>query len=404
MHIVFFVDFHDSTVGGVQTSVRAQKQALEKLGHVVTTVTPSPLVGVKSDDTNISLPNLPVMRSGGFPMVFPSRRNLRRLEVALKKRPPIDVVHAQTNIGVGILGHQFAAIHQLPLVQTMHGRDDVFAETTFTFPLLQTWLADRLHSHFIKHSAKINASGLSWPARLAWSVMINHAESADWVTVPSAHFKQKFLERGLKNNISVISNGLSDELIAAIPKPSRRSKKDRRLKIMWCGRLSAEKRPLELLRAIKNCQQPVSLTMAGNGPLLAVTKRTIADIGLKSIVSLKSGLDQAAVLRQMAAHDVLVYGSFGFDNQPMVLLEAFAAELPVILCDPDLVECLPRESFLLTASPDPSKISLAIDELAQNPAQLQAMRQRMHRHKKAVFQTTHSKKMLTLYQRFIDEM
>ena len=38
MHIAIFVDFHDSAIGGVTTSVRGQRKGLEDLGHKVTIV------------------------------------------------------------------------------------------------------------------------------------------------------------------------------------------------------------------------------------------------------------------------------------------------------------------------------------------------------------------------------
>lgn len=398
MHIVFFVDFHDSTAGGVQTSVRSQKQGLEQAGHQVTVVCPSPMTQQPIDGSDVLLPLLPLFRPNGYPMVLPNKNNLKYIEAKLQKLPPIDIIHIQTNIGVGILGIQFAQKHKIPFVQTMHGRDDVLAESTYLFPAIQSWFGNFFHARSIPHKVAIKKENLSRTATSAWETMVNHAEAADWVTVPSHHFKQKFIDRGLKNNISVISNGLSDDVLKHV-KPFREGQDI--FRIMWCGRLSEEKRPLEMIDAIALCREGVHLDMYGSGPFENAMRRRIRQYGLEDRISIYTDASQSDVLEQMAAHDILVYNSYGFDNQPMVLLEATASQLPVILCDPDLVECVPPETAVLTADPSPEAIVRTLTKLMASPQTITKMRTLMSRHYDDVRQKTHTLSMIALYKKVI---
>lgn len=403
MHIVFFVDFHDSSVGGVQTSVRAQKQALLKLGHMVSVVSPSPFDDVISDENTITLQNIPFFRPNGYAIAMPSKKNLKLIESSFASRPKIDIVHVQSNASVGILGHLFAKKHQIPLVQTMHGRDDVLAEKTYTFPLLGSWIARKIHGHFLKHSAEINSEGLSQVAKNAWIVMVNHADSADLVVFPSHHFEQKFLDRGLKNKTIVVSNGLSDETLDMIPSRKQRSGEGKTMKIMWAGRLSAEKRPIEAILAVSKSKSDVSLDIFGSGPMKSEIEELIATKNLDKKIKIVSGLSQTEILAAMTQYDMLLYNSFGFDNQPMVLLEATAAGLPTILCDPDLSECVPGGGSVTTDSPSADSISKSIDRLVSNRQELFKMSRELEENSQSVRQSIHTKKLLETYSKLAEQ-
>jgi glycosyltransferase involved in cell wall biosynthesis len=102
----------------------------------------------------------------------------------------------------------------------------------------------------------------------------------------------------------------------------------------------------------------------------------------------------------MQQHDVLLYPSFGFDNQPMVLLEAVAAGTPIVYCDPDLTECMPSDGCLITRDGTTVEaLTLALKDLLANPDQRMKMHQAMLNHRNKVVQSYHSKKMVALYEK-----
>jgi glycosyltransferase involved in cell wall biosynthesis len=403
MHIVIFVDFHVSSIGGVATSVVAQAEALEAAGHTVTVVCPPPAVkGTGSVLSLVVLPAVPFARPNGFPMVMPGAQADRAVEKALAKRPPIDIVHVQTNMGVGITGVRYAKHHHIPLAQTMHGRDDVFAEATFKFPYVMTLSSRWMHRAYIPHRPHAHLEHESKTARNAWATMVNHARAADHVVMPSRHFADKFRAHGLESDVTVVSNGIREPLIAMLT--SIRTKKyapRTPLQLVWIGRMSVEKRPLETIQAIEKLSD-VTLDMYGGGPAIKEARDYVTAHGLEKRVRIHGRMNQDDIVRNLAKHDLMIYPSYGFDNQPMVLLEATVAGIPVIYCDPDLAECMPEDGALLTASPEVKDIRKAIKSLAADRPRLVRMHAAMIAGADAATQTNATRRMIRLYRKLIE--
>ena len=401
MHIVIFTDFHDSSVGGVQTSVRGQRKGLEDLGHTVTIVSPPPVGSADPDPATICVPAMPFVRPNGFPMVACTKANQRFVESRLKERGPIDVIHVQSNMGMGLLGIRIAKKQSIPLVQTMHGRDDVFAENTYAFPRLFTAILGWIHRRYLPHTTIVPRLRESAAAHNAWQVMINQAQAADYVVVPSHHFSVKFKKHGLTRPIEVISNGISDEVVEHLPVVPTRPTESGSLSVIWCGRLSHEKRPLESIKAVSQLPS-AEMDMYGNGPLAAELQAYIDAHALTDRIHLKGRVSQVEILEAMQKHDVLLYPSFGFDNQPMVLLEAVAAGVPIVYCDPDLAECMAPTGGLLTDDGvTVEALSRALTQLQTDPKRRKQMHQAMLDYRGKIIQSYHSKKMVSLYKRAV---
>ena len=400
MHIVIFVDYHDSTVGGVQTSVRGQRKGLEELGHTVTIVSPPPVGRKETDPHCVTVPATP-FRPNGFPMVLPTKRNMKYIQAALDQLGPIDIIHVQTNMGIGMMGVKIARKLSVPLVQTMHGRDDVFAQDTFPLPYITTTFLKFFHQRYVPHTSEVHRLTDNGTAHNAWQIMVSQAQAADCVVMPSHHFKEKFREHGVMRPMEVISNGISDDVVASLPqklKPTPKRKSP--LKVIWCGRLSTEKRPLESIEAVRAIEG-ASLDLYGNGPLEKTIQEYITANNLGDRIHLKGRVSQSEILAAMWDHDVLLYPSYGFDNQPMVLIEAVAASVPVIYCDPDLTECMPKEGALITDGISVEALTHSLQYLQDTPKARQKMHKAMFDHRNKIVQSYHSKKMITLYKRVI---
>ena len=403
MHIAIFVDFHDSAIGGVTTSVRGQRKGLEDLGHKVTIVCPPPVGDVAADPAVITIPAVPLFRPNGFPMVAPTKRNVRLIEEKLDATEPVDIIHVQTNMGIGMMGVRIAQRRKIPLVQTMHGRDDVFAENTYPFPTLITALMRMAHARYVPHVVDVPKLNDSRAAHNAWQIMVNHAQSADYVVMPSHHFMVKFREHGVTKPITVISNGISDDAVKNLPHVLRKQADVAApLHIGWCGRLSHEKRPLESIQAVAAIEG-AQLDMYGSGPLEKMLQDYITEHKLTDRIHLKGRVSQDEVLRAMQTYDALLYASYGFDNQPMVILEAVAAGLPIVYCDPDLTECMPDGGGLITDGITVEAMKSALMRLQNDPALRQKMHVAMYDYRDKIVQSYHSKKMVDLYKSLISQ-
>ncbi|MEV5652564.1 cytochrome P450 [Nocardia sp. NPDC052254] len=401
VHIAMFMDYHPTTLGGVQTAVAALRRGLERAGHRVTVfAAPLPAAPTDPDTDVVELAPLAGAVVNGFPMVLPTARNAALIDAAFAARGPIDVVHTHTTYGVAIAGMKAARRHRIPLVHTAQSRDDAFIENTSPAPYLSALALRTLHGRFIDHPA-VPDRPESRAARHAWHTIVGQAQVADRVIAPTRHFADLLLAHGLTRPVRVISNGVDDALIDGTP-PDRAGH-DRRtdtaapLRLIWCGRLSAEKRLLESIDAVRRVTD-CTLDIYGEGDLSDRAAATITDHGLGDRITLHGRVSQQRCLDAMAAADALLFPSMGFDTQGMVLLEAVAMGLPVVYCDPDLAESVPAGAGLRAADPSPAALAEAVGTLASDRTRVAALHTEMARHRDSVRQSRTVEAIVEVYR------
>ncbi|WP_025347869.1 cytochrome P450 [Nocardia nova] len=473
VHIAMFMDYHPTTLGGVQTAVAALRRGLERAGHRVT-VFAAPLPGAsaeadpdEADGDVVELAPLAGAVVNGFPMVLPTARNAALIDAAFAARGPIDVVHTHTTYGVAIAGMKAARRHRIPLVHTAQSRDDAFIEHTSPAPYLSALALRTLHGRFVDHP-DVPHRPESRAARHAWHTIVGQAEAADAVIAPTRHFADLLTAHGLTRPVRVVSNGVDDALIdralvekahpggapvgstppdntlaidthpgkapingtppgnatpgttqpgsatpgAAQPgntPPSTTQPDDAQpgravdtatttsLRLIWCGRLSAEKRLLESIEAVRHVTA-CTLDIYGEGDLSERAAALIAEYGLGDRVTLHGRVSQQRCLEAMAAADALLFPSMGFDTQGMVLLEAVAMGLPVVHCDPDLAESVPAGAGICATDASPAALAEAIGTLAADRARLTALRTEMARHRDSVRQSRTVEEITDVYR------
>ncbi|AIY02646.1 hypothetical protein ART_3047 [Arthrobacter sp. PAMC 25486] len=375
MHIAMVTDYYLPTLGGVQTAIKAAKESLEQLGHQVTVFCPlrhdSEAAGV------VALPISKVFRPDGFPFTWPPRDATALLKEELAARK-VDVVHVHSEVFAALAGIKAAQELGLPLVQSMHGRIDVYTAKVLPLPQLTTALLAALHRHHLPHTSLPAHPESPYMrtavARRMWRLMLNQANAADAVIVPSEHLAKKFLHQGVVPPVHVVSNGLEDSVLELVGAPQLRSKSpDEPLQVMWCGRVSPEKRPEVFVRAVAAAGETVVASIYGDGVAGTRVRRLIRRLGVEHRITMHGGVPQRDVLEAMGRHHVFVSSSHDFDNQPMVILEAMASGLPVVLCDPDLAEGLPDGGFIVADSPQPGRIAAVLESLATDSDRIEAM-------------------------------
>ncbi|MFE3056282.1 cytochrome P450 [Nocardia sp. NPDC059239] len=393
MHIAMFVDYHPASLGGVQTAVTGLRRGLERAGHRVTVFTvPDP--GAAPDPDVVALQPLPVPAVNGFAVVAPTRRNAALIDAEFAARGPIDVVHTQSTYGVAIAGMKAARRHRIPLVHTAQSRDDAFIEHTSPAPYATALALRGLHGRWVPHEHHMpHRAGESAAARHAWWTISGQAQVADQVIAPTRHFADLLLAHGLTRPITVVSNGVDDALLDARTAVTRPA--DGPLRLVWCGRLSGEKRLLEAIEAVRRTDNCV-LDIYGEGDLHGAAVGRIVERRLGERIRLHGRVSQAACLDAMAAADALLFPSNGFDTQGMVLLEATAVGLPVVYCDPDLAESVP--AGIRSADPSVEALSETLAKLAADRSVLADLRAQLVGQVDTVRQSHQIARVLEVYR------
>ncbi len=146
------------------------------------------------------------------------------------------------------------------------------------------------------------------------------------------------------------------------------------LRLIWMGRYVTQKRVDFLVDVVKACREknvPVHLTLLGKGPKFKATRRRIDESGLNESIA-TPGVSRD-VFGELAKADVYASASFreGFPN---ALLEACAARRPFIVSDIDPHrEVLDEHDAGRVLPMDPDVWANAIAELAGDRAKLSHM-------------------------------
>jgi len=137
--------------------------------------------------------------------------------------------------------------------------------------------------------------------------------------------------------------------------------------VLCVGRLSREKAHIDLLEAFKRLSElkpevPSKLIIVGDGPERAGLEAAAKSLGCKERVIFAGQVSDVRTFYSTA--DVFVLPSHS-EGSPNVLLEAMAANLPIVATAvggvPEMVEN--NESALLVAPDDPASIAVAIARL-----------------------------------------
>jgi len=478
MKIAIFTDVFLEVPGGIPSSIRAQMQSLQELGHEVTVFCPGwkkdhddyAIVNGKLDKNVIVVPTHKFLSPGGAPL----SRAPEIVEKFVIERVPVftnfDLVHVHYEGSCSIAGMHLARKFKLPLVQTMHGREDmaIAVNVPHPFKTIAACALCWLHSMYIPHSKKVHkddkltrgSRSFALAPTIArarmWELMINHANYADQVITPSLHFANKLKHYGVKKPVTVVSNGVSDQMIQQfeqktwrkLGKKSRASTNDflvrtmkdgDKLKMIWNSRVSNEKRLLPFLKAMALMNIPATLSVYGDGNELKKCKLFVkkykldgtakkSQSGYGKKVKFYGYTKHERILDKMLDSHLSITNSYGFDTQGLTLLEAEATGLPVFYVDPDMQEIVPKSGsincdtvlektmqawikkthprfhkkrmlFINNTAPSPELTAAVLTDLARHPERIEKMSRAMLKHREKVYQSTQIKNLLKVYNK-----
>ena len=404
MKIAIFSDCYLDLTGGIVSSINAQKAALENLGHTVYIFSTSyPKSHQEKDD--LAKRNIFPVPSCHFILrgLTPVSRRPKVVERWLSKNHPeiqsFDIFYVHYESGCSIAGLRLGKKWRIPTVQVMHGREDAGEANIvpFGFRTIVAFMLNKIHSWYLPHKTKLVPDKRlknTVAATKMWELMVNHANFADLVLTPSAHFRNRLSYYGVNRPIRVFPNGFPDQSFPA--KAHVKSfQKGQTLRIIWHSRLSGEKRIMVFLQALTMVTGRYQLDVYGDGPDSKRAKRYAKRHHLNVVFHGNTAFSKVQSAISKSHLDVLV--SYDYDTFGMTLIEAEAHGVPVLFCDPDMVEILPRKSFIQSPDESAEGIASAINELFNRPEMIQEMSTIMLKYRE---NTLMSKRIKTLEKIF----
>jgi glycosyltransferase involved in cell wall biosynthesis len=394
MHILMLSDQHAESAGGVQVSIRLQTRFLERAGHTVTVCAPRMHAPHRTDPHDVDTASIPITFDREYSASFPGPWTDTALDRAMAGRPPVDVVHVQADFWQAVIGYRFAARHGIPVVHTFHNHVEFGIEQVVPAPKLAVrvmlW-AQRLVLR--PRRSELRPS--------AWSFLDEYAERASALVAPSRHFAELLEHRGIGPGVEVVSTGVDDDLVdevtgAVVP----RSTGGRRPVFLWMGRMSAEKRLMEFLEAVRLSGADAEFRLYGAGLLLTKAESFVARHGLGDRVVFAGRVPYRESLEAMARADALVQTSIGFETQGMTVFEATVVGTRSIVSDPAIAAELPAGSYWQPVDGSVQALAATIAEVAEALRSGIADRVPVAAGT-ALLQSTQTERMIGIYQRVI---
>jgi glycosyltransferase involved in cell wall biosynthesis len=138
------------------------------------------------------------------------------------------------------------------------------------------------------------------------------------------------------------------------------------IRLLSVGRVEAEKNPLllaDVLAQLREHDERWRLEVCGEGPMLPELKRRLRELGVDEHADLKGYVPNGGLLDLYRQADAFVHVSWT-EGAPGVLLEAFAAGLPVVATAVGGVAEMAEDSALLVPAGDADATSRALLQLA----------------------------------------
>ena len=316
MNIALFTDTYLPDINGVATSTHILKNELVEHGHnvlVVTTQLPSDST-YEDDGHVLRLPGIDLKKLYGYRISnIYSFHGMKEI----KDFAP-EVIHIQTEFGVGIFGKIAGELLNIPVCYTYH-----------------TMWAD--YSHYL-NPAHIKAVDLA-TKKVIEKISKVYGESCSELIVPSAKTAQILKEYGISNSINVIPTGLklnrfaienkNDEIVNFIKEKYNLNDK---FVVSFIGRIAPEK-SLDLLidamKEIVKVRNDVVLLITGGGPQLDELKLLVKNNKLDEYIMFTGPQDSSLVPSYYQSADIFVSASLS-ETQGLTYIEAMACGLPVL--------------------------------------------------------------------------
>ena len=439
LRIAIFTDVFLGIPGGIPSSIRAQKTALESLGHQVTIFCPgtqkdysNPLNKFGADhDPNIILVPTAKFLVNGAPFSKWTKEVVRFIE---GKYPNLtesfDLFHIHYEATTSMAGLILAKKYHIKTIQTMHGREDmaIAINVPHPFKTIAATGINLIHRTTLKsiskksprpdyrnpepkkspslnyQNAKIKNLAPTIARREMWQMMTRQANLADQVITPSAHFAKKLQLFGVTRPISVISNGIADQEIANFTPRIRTYQDHEPLRILWFSRLSKEKRILPFLESLRIAQElepnfRFIFTIIGDGNQMSKVRKFCRKHFDEASIKILGTIPHQEILQKYTEDQHLsIINSYQFDTQGLTILEAAACNLPVIYADPDMSEIVPNHGGLCAKSPTPHAMAELLLKIYHQPEIIQKLSQNLAASEKTYLQSHQIEKLLDLYR------
>ncbi len=365
--VALVCDYSLDYLGGAQSAFLDEARLLRERGHRVVIVAPAsrrPDRGALGEWRAEGGDVIPVRAWATLPGVqLPVIRNTPGLRARLAREfdeRGIDAVHVHSEFGLSAAAVSVARARGIRTVQTVH---TFFWRADVPLGLRRgVAVAVRGFGRWLRGFPTTRVELAPSPVDSALrNLTLSLAERVDVVVSPSAHQADRLRAAGVCE-VRVVPNAVTPgpvgEPLAEIRPP---------LRVLWVGRLVPEKRLIEWIDAVVRTAAAVSpgsfeVEIVGEGPLRASAEQRAGGAPVRFL----GRLPRESVQERMRAAHLVALTSYGFDNQPVTIVEALEARRGIFYVDPALTEGT-ELSGIRSSGPDARAMSELLTALVRDP-------------------------------------
>ncbi len=317
MNIALFSDTYLPDINGVATSTYILRNELVKHGHnvlVVTTTIPTNVDYIDKDENILRLPGLDLKKLYGYRASnIYSFKGMKEI----KDFNP-DIIHIQTEFGIGIFGKITGEILNKPVIYTYH---TMWSDYSHYLVPEGFKLADNVAKKVIEKISKI------------------YSDSCSALIVPSQKTADILKNYGIQNKMNVIATGLPLE---QFDKNKENKELTQQIKdeynlhdkfvVTFLGRIANEKSIDLLIEAFKDIHKQyknIVLMIVGGGPQLEELIEMVKQYELDDCIYFTGPKESYLVPSYYHVSHLFVSASLS-ETQGLTFIEAMASNVPVL--------------------------------------------------------------------------
>jgi 1,2-diacylglycerol 3-alpha-glucosyltransferase len=381
LRIGFFTNSYLPTINGVTRAVQNLREGLEALGHTTYVVVLKKPGYTDVEPRVLRVPSAPLGFKGDR-LMLPSRAIAAQL-----RKLRLDIVHSHGLLSTGLMADYFASAAGVPHVHTVHTNFPSLAQHYKVRLLFAAAVGSMIYPTYYRVTGRPpyrcyptgEYSQYGIIGKSIWRLAMLFSAHADAIIAPAGAMSNRLHDAGLATPIYSIPNSADRN----VPTEQDRSEvkawlrsypKNSSVRILYVGRVGPEKRVDQVIEALAlvPANIPAIFLVVGDGADGHRIRRMVHQMGLTERVLFAGRRGRGFVSAAMEEADFLVLPSYRFDTQPLAIVEATLAHLPILYCDDLLKEGLGSGNALLV-QPTVSGLREGIVTLALDAERLTQM-------------------------------
>jgi glycosyltransferase involved in cell wall biosynthesis len=378
MRIAHFTNSYKPTISGVVTSISNFRKGLLNNGEEVQIFAPKYNGFVDQEPFIFRFPAIDLNEMADISLILPIINFIKPTIMGVKP----DIIHSHHPILMGDMAATIAQELNIPLVFTFHTRYEKYIQDYLSLvPELSGKIVETIVRRYLEKCSLVIA-----PTKHIQEQINSYNIDVPVPIIPSPIDLQKFQNLHPKGVRDLLSIGDEDLL-------------------MYLGRLSPEKNLEFLISAFamihaerSNCK----LVIAGDGPIKDQLGDQAKAAQINEAVVFTGAIPHKNVPHFMAAADLFVFPSTN-ETQGLVLLEALAANTPVVAVDSAVNADILSEGSGILVDENKGLFTEAVLSVFDEPALMQALKQTANVVTQRYQLNTAVEKLIEVYRNISDQ-